>query len=29
MKGISEIYRMKDGSVTKRTVYLRAQIKEH
>jgi hypothetical protein len=29
MKGISEIYRMKDSSVTKPTVYLGAQIKEH
>jgi hypothetical protein len=29
MKGISQVYRMKDGSVIKPNIYLGAQIKEH
>jgi hypothetical protein len=29
MKGISQVYRIKDGSVIKPSVYLGAQIKEH
>ena len=29
MKGISQIYRMKEGSIAKPTMYLGAQVKEH